>query len=631
MWSAERIDRPQRGPEGGDDLLALKQAAHEVLAVLSAQGGGPFPPRWGEAALATLEHLARHPVAGGIRKPFLRRGLPVLRQLPQADRGLGQPIVDEREPGLDTGGHGQSVALVEAVAEQVGLHQQVGHLKVGPLRQRGKREDSRGIGARHGLAQPVTGNHVFGPKCLPPIRPLIPEHHSARRRSPIAPQCGKALAQPEPSKCPIEGSRVRERRSRESHVIHRPDAPIKELPLPDGMPHGAQGPWVSPEQLVPAVSHHEHTESFGVDCPNQCPVSGPADVGERIVSLDAHVGEVAHHVLGADGHAVMRNSEVSREIHRHRGLVVAIVARVADRERVHRHLRVRRGHRGNEAAVDATGECNGDGHVRPDDQPPHVLQHRQNGVARCRIDRCRFQERPPAAFLHGLRREVDIQQAACAQLPRAFDRRRRLGHESPCQVIVYRGGVHPKGHRARCHQCTQFAGEDDAPIALGQVERLLPQSISCEQQPTLPEVEDGHREHATQPLQHLGPVFLPEMNDHLAVAVGRETVPALAQFIAELAIVVDLPVDHRRHGAVLVPQRLHPAMQVDDGETPHADLRARLLGATSAVRSPVHERGGQRIQQSLAAVPYAGEFYQSVDAAHAGASVSGTIRTMAAG
>ncbi len=61
------------------------------------------------------------------------------------------------------------------------------------------------------------------------------------------------------------------------------------------------------------------------------------------------------------------------------------------------------------------------------------------------------------------------------------------------------------------------------------------------------------------------------MDEHLGVAVGGESVTALAQLLAQAGVVVDLAVEGDPDRAVLVGERLVAALEVEDRQAPHAD------------------------------------------------------------
>jgi hypothetical protein len=80
----------------------------------------------------------------------------------------------------------------------------------------------------------------------------------------------------------------------------------------------------------------------------------------------------------------------------------------------------------------------------------------------------------------------------------------------------------------------------------------------------------------------------------LAVRAGREAVPARFEPGAQLAVVVDLPVDDRGHGPVLGRQRLVAARDVDDRQPGVDEQRRAELPHAVAVRTAMPERGDER-------------------------------------
>ena len=93
----------------------------------------------------------------------------------------------------------------------------------------------------------------------------------------------------------------------------------------------------------------------------------------------------------------------------------------------------------------------------------------------------------------------------------------------------------------------------------------------------------------------------------LGVGVVRdESVPGAHQLRAQLGVVVELPVEHDAGARPRRAHRLLAALDVDDGEAPHAD--GELLADLRAprVRPAVLDRGQHRLEQLRFAAGEAG-------------------------
>ena len=79
-----------------------------------------------------------------------------------------------------------------------------------------------------------------------------------------------------------------------------------------------------------------------------------------------------------------------------------------------------------------------------------------------------------------------------------------------------------------------------------------------------------------------------EVHQHLGVARRGERMPASLETISQLAIVVDLSVQHDQHAAVFVGDRLPSAGQIDDAQAAHpdrgvsVDIHALVVGTPMA-------------------------------------------------
>ena len=64
---------------------------------------------------------------------------------------------------------------------------------------------------------------------------------------------------------------------------------------------------------------------------------------------------------------------------------------------------------------------------------------------------------------------------------------------------------------------------------------------------------------------------LVEVNDHLGVGLRREPMTLPLELDAQLAVVVDLAVEHEPNRAVLVRDRLVSRLEIDDREPPETE------------------------------------------------------------
>ncbi len=119
-------------------------------------------------------------------------------------------------------------------------------------------------------------------------------------------------------------------------------------------------------------------------------------------------------------------------------------------------------------------------------------------------------------------------------------------------------------------------------------QRLLAGAIAGEQEPVLARIEERKGEHSGQAPHAIGPVFLVQMEDHLAVALRAERVPLGQKLLPELPEVVDLPVRHQRDAAVLVAHRLiRLGGKIDDREAAMPERARAMLPDALGIRSAV--------------------------------------------
>src|SRR5262249_14249776 len=82
--------------------------------------------------------------------------------------------------------------------------------------------------------------------------------------------------------------------------------------------------------------------------------------------------------------------------------------------------------------------------------------------------------------------------------------------------------------------------------------------------------------HAAQPFDEAFAFFLIQMDKHLGIAVGSETMPLGLEIGTERLEVVDLAVEDDLDGAVLVADRLIASGQVDDRQATVDETDSRL-------------------------------------------------------
>ena len=94
-------------------------------------------------------------------------------------------------------------------------------------------------------------------------------------------------------------------------------------------------------------------------------------------------------------------------------------------------------------------------------------------------------------------------------------------------------------------------------------------------------------------------MLLVEVHDDFRVGPGAERMPAGAQLIAKLHVIVNLAVERDPDRPILVGQRLAAALQVDDGEPAghHPERAVRVEPAL--IRAPVEHGLRHPVQQRL--------------------------------
>ena len=92
--------------------------------------------------------------------------------------------------------------------------------------------------------------------------------------------------------------------------------------------------------------------------------------------------------------------------------------------------------------------------------------------------------------------------------------------------------------------------------------------------------------------------------------------PARHQTVAQVLVVVDLPVEHDDFGAVFVEHRLPAAPQIDDAEPPHAEANRPAHVESLVVGAAMSQGGAHATHKSLRDGPFPLAVHNACDAAH---------------
>ena len=171
---------------------------------------------------------------------------------------------------------------------------------------------------------------------------------------------------------------------------------------------------------------------------------------------------------------------------------------------------------------------------------------------------------------------VDDEEAPGDQLLHSGKRGHRRRDEPGSEIDVERLGIGPSLHQLRGEQGLDLGGEREAASGRRVVERFHAGAVAREDQAAPPQVEDREREHAFEAGEEAVALLLVEVGEHFGVAARAEPVAELLELTPQRDVVVDLAVEQRQHGRVLVGGRLIAAVEVDQRQPAHREPRAEL-------------------------------------------------------
>jgi len=148
------------------------------------------------------------------------------------------------------------------------------------------------------------------------------------------------------------------------------------------------------------------------------------------------------------------------------------------------------------------------------------------------------------------------------------------------------------------------------------VEGLDAQPVPGEERPLLPRVPDQEGEHPVQLVKAGLAIFFVEMEDHLSIRVGGKPVPLPCQALADLEVIVYLPVKDDPDGPVLIAHRLVTAGDVDDTQAAMGQGRVPVEVKALVVRAAMGEGTGHCPYNALINGSLTGWLDDTRDAAH---------------
>ena len=200
----------------------------------------------------------------------------------------------------------------------------------------------------------------------------------------------------------------------------------------------------------------------------------------------------------------------------------------------------------------------------------------------------------------------------------------RRRHVQAGEELRQRVGVHRKVDARVCLQRMDLRGEGQmAAIELGVDQGLYAQTVAAQQQLAALAVPKGEGEHADQPGDAPGARAPEQVEQHLGVAGGAETVPLRFQLGPQFAVVVDLSVVDQHIAPAVGHHGLGAAVAEVDHLEPGVGEAQAAFGVhplSVGVRAPVAQTGlrfGQELGRTSGAAG---------DAAH-GFSTPGACRT----
>ena len=151
----------------------------------------------------------------------------------------------------------------------------------------------------------------------------------------------------------------------------------------------------------------------------------------------------------------------------------------------------------------------------------------------------------------------------------------------------------------------------------GPVERADAEAVACQNELPAVLIPQGQGKLAPQMLEHARAVILPEVGNHLGVAVGPEVMAPALQLGTQLRIIEQLAVVDHGHAVIFIADRLPAVGQSDNAEPPRCQTEPWLFQVAVFVGTAVDQGIGHGRQQALRQLPSSRQVHNSCDPAHA--------------
>jgi hypothetical protein len=173
----------------------------------------------------------------------------------------------------------------------------------------------------------------------------------------------------------------------------------------------------------------------------------------------------------------------------------------------------------------------------------------------------------------------------------------RLGNVLIFEIIMDRRTIDRGIHPVDCGKGRRAAGECETITSSAVKQRFLPEPVAGDKYLAGIDMQYRKRKHTIEFIEHRRPLVLVKMQENLGIALRSQDVTVIDQAAAQLAVVINLAIEHQRQGAVFVVQRLVPAHYVDDRKATMHQPGRTMDNVTKVVRAALGQRCSHGFEQ----------------------------------
>ena len=245
---------------------------------------------------------------------------------------------------------------------------------------------------------------------------------------------------------------------------------------------------------------------------------------------------------------------------------------------------------GHYRTVQTSGDIEADGHIRHQSsgygffqqlpEPFHIICFPE-------ILFLRTVDHIPVFHIPGFLIRQKLQHMSALQRMNPFKKSHRRDDAGIVHQLVHRLQIQPALYSGILQDRLDLGGEHDPAVHCRIKQRCNTDVIPDQQKLPVPVIVQGNGELTVQPPGKVRTALFVQMEDHFHIGLRTEDMPFDQQFVFQLLVIEDLSVADHGDGPVLILNRLHAPLKVQEAQTVESKPDPLQHQRPAPVRSPV--------------------------------------------